>query len=118
LEKPVPGADNLSKNKSAPTGCKRQFGQFGRNGQEYVYQKNFTMKNVKIETLATKATDLSQFKGKNGQRRLGMVYYQALSGTGFIARVITADTNVQWLETAIQQERIFIPCACILAELA
>lgn len=74
------------------------------------------MKNVKIETLATVARSIDEFKAKNGQPRVGMVYYQALSGSGFVARVITETTNLKWLGTAIEQGRIFRPCATILAE--
>ena len=74
------------------------------------------MKNVKIETHAKQATSLADMKGQNGQRRMGMVYYQLLTSDRFVARVISKETNVEWLEKAIEQGIIFVPCALILSE--
>ena len=74
------------------------------------------MKNIKIETHAKQATSLDDLKGIDGRRKIGLIYYQLLTPDRFVARVITKETNVVWLEKAIEQGDIYVPCVLISAE--
>jgi|AntRauTorcE11897_2_1112592.scaffolds.fasta_scaffold06095_2 hypothetical protein len=54
-----------------------------------------------------KCTEMQDFKKQNGQRKLGMIYYQYIDG-GFIFRTVTDSTSPEWLLKKIEMGVIFV----------
>lgn len=70
-----------------------------------------------IKTECEKAKDLSPFTREGGERKGGMLYYQALEDTaGAVTRIVTKDTNVEWLLSEIEAGRIYVPTQTIICE--
>jgi hypothetical protein len=75
------------------------------------------MKTITIQTEAKLATDLREFIDPLKMRkRIGMVYFQALSDGGLITRTISDETDKESLRTMIRDQKIFIPIKTITAE--
>lgn len=65
-----------------------------------------------------KAESLAEFKRKNGQRKLGMVYYQLLPNGGWIVRTITHQTDPEFLKSLLEQERLFVAEEELVSEMS
>lgn len=72
---------------------------------------------VEIKTTAKKVTSLKELVDPfTLKRRIGLVYYQALSDGGLIARTLTELSDKNMLKNLILQGKLYIPTQIIIAE--
>lgn len=62
-------------------------------------------------------SELKKFESGVFKRNIGLLYFQLMENNGFIPRVVTNETNGEWLIKMINQKRIFISDEKIKAEL-
>lgn len=75
--------------------------------------ETFTLTVRRVESIR----ELQQLEMGKYVRKIGQVYFQLVPGTmGFIPRVVTDQTNGEWLQSQVNKKLIYVPIEKTIAE--
>jgi len=70
---------------------------------------------LKLKTVSS-MEELTKVEKEEMILRLGLLYFHLLTDGGINTHVITEKSNPKWLQSMVNQNRIFLPIQCIVAE--
>jgi hypothetical protein len=71
---------------------------------------------MKLSVSTKHVTKYTEFLFRNGSMVIYQMYFQKMEDGNFIPRVITPQTNMDWLKKQIIIGRIYLPETIIIAE--